>query len=191
MRKNVQRSRAFLRLFDVDRYAGRPSTDENELLRGTVVYAVAALDAFLHDLVLEIVPQFGGNTSGLKDALRAIAKDDPSLSLRMQLAPDGASRTGEFKKALGEWLDTKSFQGPFQVVNAMTYVGVVLDWADFDQATGTNSAQRLTHFTAMRHEIVHRGARQRIVRGDAEECVLLVDAIAEKINSEAVQWYRT
>jgi len=191
MRKNVERSRAFLRLFDVDRDRGRPSLDENELLRGSVVYAVAALDAFLHDLVLELVPQFGGDRSELKAALTRIAKDDPGLALRMQLAPDGVSRTEEFRAALKDWLETKSFQGPERVSSALSYVAIELGWDDFDRATGMNAAARLAHFTSMRHDIVHRGAKPRVTRAMAEECVKLVDGIAGSINSDAVQWYRS
>jgi hypothetical protein len=53
---NRERSRAFLRIFDKDRKVGQPSNDEKELLRGSLVFAVGALDAYLSDLILEIVP---------------------------------------------------------------------------------------------------------------------------------------
>jgi hypothetical protein len=42
---NLDRSRAFLRIFDKDRGAGQPTNDEKELLRGSLVFAVGALDA--------------------------------------------------------------------------------------------------------------------------------------------------
>lgn len=189
LEKNIERARAFLRIFDVDRTAGRPSRDENELLRGSVVFAVAALDAFLHDLVLEIVPQFGGNPSAVRDALRVIGKDDPGLALRMQLSPDGASRTEEFRQALSDWLDTKSFQGPQKVTTALSYVGCPLTWNDLEAAAGTQAAARLDHFTTMRHDIVHRGRKPLIVRQNADECIKLVAAIAAAINSDVVSNY--
>lgn len=187
--KNLERSRAFLRLFDVDRTAGQPSNDAKELLRGAIVFAIGALDAFLHELVLEVVPKFGGNRQALTDALRAIAKDDPGLSLRLALAPDGASKEDEFRVALDDWLERKSFQGVARVANALTYVGVSLGIGDFDQHTGVNTAERLEHYTDLRHRIVHRGAKPAVVRNNAQQCVDLIARMAKAINAEAVAFY--
>jgi hypothetical protein len=187
--KNLERSRAFLRLFDVDRTAGQPSNDEKELLRGAIVFAIGALDAFLHELVLEVVPKFGGNRQALADALRAIAKDDPGLSLRLALAPDGSSKEDEFRAALDDWLEKKSFQGVARVSNALTYVGVNLTIGDFDQHTGVNTAERLEHYTKMRHNIVHRGAKPALVRNNAQECVDVISKMGTAINSEAIGFY--
>jgi hypothetical protein len=83
---NLERSRAFLRIFDKDRGVGQPSNDEKELLRGSLVFAVGALDAYLSDLILEIIPAHGPKSPQLSDALREIARADPGLSLRVALA---------------------------------------------------------------------------------------------------------
>ncbi len=189
--KNLERSRSFLRIFDVDRTAGRPSNDEKELLRGAIVFAIGALDSFLHDLVLEIVPKFGGDRQALAGALRAIAKDDPGLSLRLSLAPDGVSKEDEFRSALDDWLERKSFQGVAHVVNALAYAGVDLSIEDFDQHTGVHTAERLDHYTNLRHRIVHRGARPAVNRGHAQECLDLIAAMARAINTEAVACYKS
>lgn len=103
---NLDRSRAFLRIFDKDRGAGQPSNDEKELLRGSLVFAVGALDAYLSDLIMEIVPKYAPKSSQLSDALKAIAKSDPGLSLRVALAQSEADRREEFGAALEEWLAT-------------------------------------------------------------------------------------
>jgi hypothetical protein len=187
--KNVARSEAFLRLFDVDRGKGQPSNDEKELLRGAVVFAIGSLDAFLHELVLEIVPTFGGNRAALADALRAIAKEDPGLSLRMALAPDTASKTDEFRSALDDWLERKSFQGAAKVSAALGYIGCDLDLSAFDQHTGVKTAERLEHYTKMRHDIVHRGLKPQIVRSSAGECVRLIEEMGKVINQSALQFY--
>lgn len=187
---NLGRSRAFLRLFDIDRTAGQPTNDEKELLRGAVVFSIGALDAFLHELVLEIVPQFGGNRSALAGALREIAKDDPGLSLRIALAKaEGADLEKEFRDALDTWLEKKSFQGVSRVSAALSYVGVKLSIGDFDASTGVNTAARLEHFTDMRHLIVHRGAKPTATRPAAKECVDLIEAMASRINTEAIKFY--
>ena len=70
-RKNLDRARAFIRLHAA-REMGAPSADERELPRGAVVLAIGALDAFLHDLTLEIVPRFGVASPELAASLRTL-----------------------------------------------------------------------------------------------------------------------
>jgi HEPN superfamily RiboL-PSP-like protein len=187
--KNIHRSEAFLRIFGEERARGQPTNDEKELLRGAVVFSIGALDAFLHDLVLEIVPTFGGNRTSLKPALQEIAKGDPSLALRVALAPNGVSKTDEFREALDSWLSLKSFHGPEAVIRATGYVGSDFSWTEIDKVTASKAAERLEHFTDMRHGIVHRGKSPYIRRDQAKEVVTLTKAIAKLINTKAVTFY--
>src|SRR3954453_21010388 len=81
---NVNRARAFIRIFnkgDDGRGRGQPSNDEKELLRGSLVFAIGALDAYLNDLILEIVPDRALAGPQIMNALTAIAKGDPGLVL--------------------------------------------------------------------------------------------------------------
>ena len=192
-RVNINRSGAFLRMFDwpggQPRSAGQPSSDEKELLRGAVVFAVGSLDSFLNDIVLEIVPLFGGDQVALRDALKEIAKDDPGLALRMNLASGDRDRTEAFAEALGGWLSQKTFQGPEAVVKALGYVGCTLTWSDFDQASAANAAERLKHYTDLRHKMVHSGAKPNLARSSAEECIRIVEAIAAEVNRDVVRFY--
>lgn len=190
---NNRRAKAFLRLFDrpagKPRGQGKPSNDERELMRGAVVFSVGALDAYLHDLILEIVPKFGGNRAGLVDALKRIAKDDPSLALRVSLAPDDKTRRLEFGAALDAFLSQQSFQGPEAVTRALSYVGSSLTWPDFDATCGGNAAERLQSFTTMRHQIVHRGASPHVSRLSAGECVDVMQRIVRLVDADAVNYY--
>ena len=190
---NINRSRAFLRMFDEPggkpRGAGQPSSDEKELLRGALVFAVGSLDGFLHELILELVPRFGGVRPALNDALKQISRDDPALALRMNLAEGEADKRTAFANALDVWLSQKSFQGPEAVRRAMEYVGCTVTWGDFDKATSKKTAERLQHFTEQRHRMVHRGARPSVGRATAGECVELVETIAGLINQESVKLY--
>ena len=189
--KNIDRSMAFLRVFDYygeGRPRGAPSNDEKELLRGSVVLAVGALDAFLHDLILEIVPRFG-TAAALSEALKQIARDDPSLALRVALARTEQDRVGEFRQALDSWLSSKSFQGPEAVTRAASYVGIGLAWPEIDAQVQMKAAGRLKAYTEMRHHIVHRGERPAIRRENAQEAIDLVDGIAKLINKGVVQLY--
>lgn len=190
-KKNIVRARAFLRLFDQTGGPGQPSNDRKELLRGAVVFSIGALDAFLNDLVLELVPRFGPVSEELSEGLKSIAKEDPALALRVALASDEESRRQQFSEALERWLVTKTFHGPQAVVKATGYVGCSVTWATLNELAGVDVPKELQKFTDMRHEIVHRGARPYVRRHHAESCVDLVGTIAKTVNSEAVQYYST
>ncbi len=187
--KNLRRSRAFITLFDAPASPGQPSNTRKELLRASVVFGVGALDAFLHDLVLEIVPRYGPKSRDLADGLRAIAKEDPGLALRVALAPTVNAGREEFRLALDDWMSAKSFQGPAKLTTALSYTGCAIDWPAFDKQTGLNTAERLAHYTEMRHQIVHRGESPPIVRANAAQCVNLVHVVATLVNAAAVKHY--
>jgi len=190
---NIERSRAFLRIFDKEpdggRKQGQPTRDEKELLRGSLVFAVGALDAYLHDLILEIVPAYAPRSEKLTTALRGIAKSDPSLSLRVALAPSDQDRQQHFRDALSEWLEDKSFQGPEKVSNALSYVGCTLTWSDFDKVTRKSTASELGRITGERHAIVHRGELPYVRRPPAGETVDLVAEIVKLIDREVCTLY--
>lgn len=181
---NLHRSRSFLRSFDgpEGRSRGRPTDDEKELLRAAVVFAVAALDAYLHDVVLEEIPKKGVQSDQLREALRGIAKDDPSLALRVALADGAEARRAEFRAALDGWLSTKAFQGPEAVMRAMAFVGCTLTTAEIDARLGRPWTSKLAEFTGMRHQMVHRGQSPYIRRKHAGECVDLISQLVETID---------
>jgi hypothetical protein len=186
---NLDRSRAFLRMFDKDRGVGQPTNDEKELLRGSLVFAVGALDAYLSDLIMEIVPKYAPRSSQLSDALKAIAKSDPGLSLRVALAQSDADRWEEFGAALEDWLATKSFHGPAKVAAALEYVACPITWDDLDAVTEVSTAEELARVTDERHEIVHQGKKPYIRRHLAEEANNLIAAIAQHIDREVTKLY--
>lgn len=191
---NMERSRAFLRIFDKEpdggRKAGHPSGDEKELLRGSLVFAVGALDAYLSDLILEIVPAHAPRSKELKAALAAISKSAPGLALQLVVETSGESRLSAFREALADWLESKSFQGPDKVVNALSYVGCVIPWKDFDDETTKNTAKELEKITKERHDIVHRGQKPYIRRSHAQDNLDLVTCIAMVIDRKVIGVYR-
>lgn len=191
---NLERSRAFLVIFDKEpeggRTRGQPTNNEKELLRGALVFAVGALDAYLHDLILEIVPTFGSTSPHLTSGLREIAKSDPGLALRMSLSRSDQDRQQQFRTALSEWLETKSFQGAQNVSNALGYLSCPLTWNDFDKATGIRAADELNRFTQQRHDIVHRGKRPNVLRAPAEQTLNLITTIAKTIDQSICNQFK-
>jgi hypothetical protein len=182
---NVDRSRAFIRVFDGrhrSRSRGRPTNDEAELLRGALVFAVGALDNFMHELILELVPKFGGDGEAMRRPLVEISKDDPSLPLRVALAGP-AKAEKEFKAALDNWLESKSFHGVEKIVAGLRYVGVQMDESNLPP----DWRKSLNAFTDQRHKIVHRGIKPAVTRDKAQACTDLIEAIASAINRVAVK----
>lgn len=183
--KNLKRSRAFIKIFGEEkRSQGAPTSEERELLRGALVFSIGALDNFVHELILEIVPKFGGNSAAMRHPLQAIAKNDPSLALRVALAGPGGAED-EFRAALDDWLETQSFHGVSKIVGAMNYVGVNLGQASLPIGWQAD----LDRYTDERHKIVHRGSVKVIKREEARACTDLVEVIAREINAQAVRSY--
>ena len=180
---------AFLRLFDLNRTQGRPSADDTELLRAAVVFAVGALDSMLHDLILEVIPRFGGDSDALRGALASLNKDDPGLALRLHLPSETENREEAFRSALDSWLGRQSFQGAHRLTVALTYVGSTLTLDGLDVVTRSKTGARLQHFTDQRHSMAHRGASPKVARDAAGECVDLVSAIAEAVNKDMLRYY--
>lgn len=183
--KNLKRSRAFIRIFGEDnRPQGPPSADERELTRGALVFAIGALDNFLHELILEIVPKFGGDRSALKEPLKSIARADPALALRVALAGPGQAEL-EFRDALDNWLESQSFHGVQKILSGTGFLGLHLNEASLPK----DWRKKLEGHTEERHQIVHRGSVKVIKRDEAKACADLVEAIAKAINDDAVKYY--
>jgi hypothetical protein len=138
---------------------------------------------------MEIVPKYAPRSSQLSDALKAIAKSDPGLSLRVALAQSDADRREEFGAALADWLATKSFHGPAKVAAALEYVACPLTWDDLDAVTEVSTAEELARVTDERHGIVHAGKKPYVRRHLAEEANNLIAAIARHIDGEVTKLY--
>jgi len=187
--KNVDRSQAFLNIFDVDRTKGRPTNDEQELLVATIVMSIGALDAFLHDLVLELVPRFGGDGPRFKAMTKEMARQDPGLAIRMQYHPD--SHEVAFREALSEWLNSQSFHGTLKVIQTGELLGFDVDFPRAGRNAGVSRPEAaLDRFTERRHAIVHRGVKPSgLRRRMAVDCLNLVWMIGGVINDESVKAY--
>jgi hypothetical protein len=185
--KNVNRSRAFIRVFEgaeTARKKGRPTSDEVDLLRGALVFSVGALDNFVTELILELVPKFGGASEAMRQPLTEIARAEPSLALRVAMATK-ANAQEEFKAALGNWLETKTFHGVKKVMGALTYIGVVMD----ESTLATDWKKGLDDYTDWRHAIVHRGDTRTVKLDQAQQCTDLIEEIGKSINRAAVKLY--
>lgn len=190
----LDRAEAFLRIFGDGRSVGKPSADDVELLRGAVVFAVGALDAFLRDVVVEIVPAFAPATPALGDALTKIAKDKPGLALEVAFASAKSPSAAQacFGKALDDYLSTQSFQGAAAVIRALGYLGIEIGDGKLDGFVDRRGfAKDLARYTTMRHGMVHRGETPKLKRDEVKACIDLVRTIGTRVNQEVVtRFYR-
>jgi hypothetical protein len=173
--QNLARAKTLVSFFDSDAQGrDRPNKRARELLRSAIVFTVGALDAYLRDLVLELVPKYGPPSPSLSDAFKAIVKDDPGIALRVALSSE-AERLNEFRRALDKWLSDKSFHGPQKVQQALDYIGCKISWDDFDTALSIKkSASLLEVITKKRHDIVHRVDELPITRDETVEAIDLI-----------------
>jgi hypothetical protein len=183
---NVNRARAFIRVFDGEatRNQGAPTRDERELLRGALVFAIGALDNLMTEMILELVPKFGGNSEAMRQPLNEIGKAEPALALRLAMTTR-ANAQEEFRTALGNWLDTKTFHGVAKVMTGLSYIGVTID----ETPIPADWKKSLEEFTQRRHQIVHRGDKRVVKRDQAQQCADLIESIGQAINRTAVRLY--
>ncbi|MDQ2763079.1 MAG: hypothetical protein M3Y22_06190 [Pseudomonadota bacterium] len=123
------------------------------------------------------------------DALKAIAKADPGLSLRVALAASASDSRDKFGVALAEWLASESFHGPDKVIQALGYLNCPVAWRDLDSVTGRDAANELTKITGDRHAIVHEGKKPYVKRDLAEQANALVPSLAAHIDGEVCKLY--
>jgi HEPN superfamily RiboL-PSP-like protein len=149
-----------------------------------VVFAIGALDAFIHDLVLEIVPHFPIASDELDSALRELAKSDPSLALKVALSRPGEA-DAVFAQALGDYLDTQTFQSVNAINRAVRYIGRDLNWDKLPVGT----AGQLQNYIQLRNGVVHRRAATEVTDSEAANCISVVRQVARAINDLAVTHY--
>lgn len=188
-RKNISRVNDLCYLYtELYEYRGWAEVDEG-LLASAVVFSVGALDAFLNDLILEVVPAYRPRSAEFADAMKTIARDDPSLALRVALAPTQHEAHAEFRQALESWLNSKSFQGTKKIAAALAFLACPIPWRDFSdhlpeplRPANKNLAERLDFWAQQRHNLVHRGARPSFEPAEVEDAVSLTYHVGRLID---------
>jgi hypothetical protein len=188
--KNIRRARVLLEFFDEDtKGSQQPTNAATELLRSALIFAVGALDAYLHDLILEIVPAHAPHSPSLADILKAIAKEDPKLVLRIVHTDDKFARQREFRKALDDALSERSFLGSAGVKRALDLIDCRIDWPEFDEAAGSNIQRELSLLAQQRNNIVHRGWRTTTTRDEMGAAIALLETVGMLIDDRVCkQW---
>lgn len=145
---------------------GRPpeSGEPPDLLRAAVVFAVAALDSYMHDKIAENVVRIvsccgrkgGGFPGNLLEALKSGLSLEKSLVLIYRKRPDH-----EIKRIMEQYLSERTFQDPGKIEAALKYIGLSDLWEPLRLRLHLTSKEKcrkfLVHYVKRRHCIVHEG----------------------------------
>lgn len=165
-RKNAERALGLIELHESAFPRGRPrATGElPDMLRASVVFAVAAVDSYFHDKILEnviaVIKYCGKNRAGLPGYLSEILKDcltpEKALSLLYRKRPDE-----EFRKVLARHLGDRTYQDAGKIEKAVQIIGVSDIWESVRQTLRLRSKNRakayIQPYVRRRHQIVHEG----------------------------------
>lgn len=208
-RKNIARPQALQAMFDGGslkpkkgdrRGTGKPTKQENELLRASVIVTIGALDAYLSDVAAEVlVAQLRSSQPRSDDAralLRRVVKEVDTLPLELALLPSQKEREAFVADALRDHLSNKvSNHGARGVVATVERMGARLDWGRLEKKIPASlpfsrdpkhPAGLLDAWTERRHALVHRGRALLITSPRARALVKFVESIATEVDSIAV-----
>lgn len=193
-KRNLERATFFLDIHEgTQEGPGTPSNKRRELPRGSVVFAVGALDAYLSEVAAEVmVAQFEqGRASGdSRRILETIQRTIPTLAIELAVAEPEIDRTAVLRRAIvNHFYDQVSNHGAKAVSATVQRMGKSPNavWEAVEATGEADPQQRLDEWTDKRHAIVHRGERPAINREPARTCVKLVEAVCAEVDKLAVE----
>jgi hypothetical protein len=207
--KNIARPKALQAMFDAGslrpekgerRASGKPTLQENELIRASVIVTIGALDAYLSDVAVEVlVAQLGTRhprSEQARSLLRRILKELDTLPLELALLSQMGDREAAVEDALRDHLTNKvSNHGAKGVVATVERMGAQFDWTRLEgripkqlafSSDPASPAGLLDAWTTRRHALVHQGRALRIASSRARALVEFVEAISVEVDRLAV-----
>lgn len=217
--ENLNRAEALLRMFRAGtlkpkpgdkRTRGVPSHEEQQMLRAAVVLTIGTLDAYLSDMVAEVIAAV--ITSGqapseqARKTLRPIAKEFPEVGIELALMPIQADRQERARTLLVEHLTgprSGTNHGVGGVNSALERISqpTTKVWSRLDPQVPASLGKRdpqtkktvrpsakdaLEAWTKRRHTYVHRGDNSDVTLPQASGVAKLVAAVAMEVEKEAV-----
>lgn len=189
---NVQRAGYFLDIHEkVQPGAGAPTLPLRELPRGSIVFAVGALDAYLSEVSAEVIVGQLANLpvpSQGRELLRRILKDMPTLPLEVALLPDRSARAAQVQQAIVEYFQNHVSQhGAKAVAATIQRIGGNPDdvWSALVNRSHSQPQQELNKWTEIRHEIVHQGKKPRVWRPHARAFIAFAQDVVSEVDKVA------
>ena len=188
-----------LKLSEERRGRGKPASQENELLRAVVIFAIAALDAYLSDVAAEVLvtqlEKARTPTPEGRALLKRILAEIDTLPFELALTNDAAERRTLAEQAITDHLANRtSTLGAKGVANTLTRIGATVDWdkvklspkSKLRSSPSQTVAAVLERWTTARHQLVHQGKAIKVSADQARELIEFVWAIVNYVDAEAV-----
>lgn len=208
--KNIARPKALQEMFEAGslkpkkgerRGSGKPTKQENELIRASVIVTIGALDAYLSDVAAEVlIAQLGTmqpRTDQARSLLRRVLKELDTLPLELVLLSSQDDRETVIGDALRDHLTNKvSNLGAKGVVTTVERMGAQFDWTRLEtkipkslalSGDPKSPASVLDAWTTRRHALVHQGRALRIRISRARALVEFVETIVAEVDRIAVK----
>jgi len=186
---NIQRARRFLEIHeDVQQGAGAPPLRYRELPRAAIVFAVGAVDAYLSEVSAKVMVrqlQADVANNATRETLRRVQQELPTLAIVVSVLATNPERILRIREAIADHFHNKvSNHGPRAVAAAMERIGHNANevWNHLTNQGYQQPADRLEHWTSVRHNIVHRGQRPSVHRPHAKGFIAFVDALIARID---------
>jgi hypothetical protein len=161
------------------------------VLPGAVVFAVAAIDAYLSEVQAEvIVSQLKGSGASpdSREILKVVQQEIPTLALEVALLQSEADRLLHISDAIVHHFENNvSNFGVKGVANALRRMGARSTdfWAGLTKSGFDGAPGELDYWTTVRHEIVHQGKRPVVRRPHARDFISLAKGIVAALDVTA------
>jgi hypothetical protein len=159
-----------------------------DILRSEIVYAVGALDRFVHDLVLEGIMEIYTGRRAQTDSFRNI-----TINLNQhQILSSSAIPEFELKRIIVEKHQYQAFQEPDKITSPLSLIwNEPHKWQKIAQSIGQSEQDvkvKLKNIVIRRNQIVHEsdldlftGLQTPILNSDVEDSVNFIDILCGKI----------
>jgi hypothetical protein len=189
---NLQRAGYFLDIHEnTQDGAGAPNLARRELPRASIVYAVGALDAYLSELSAEVIVHqllAALATDQIREVLRRVQQELPTLSLEVALLASQADRVARIHQSISDYFQNSvSNHGSKAVSATLQRIGQKPAdlWSSLGSLGYPNSMENLDNWTKIRHQIVHQGQRPTVRRPDARTFLEFISKLVDRIDQMA------
>jgi hypothetical protein len=195
-RFNIERARKLVSLYRGLIDQGADHDDVDDVLRASLVLAVGALDAFVHDRVGEqLVPYIKRSLRNDPDSLGPVEKELKSVDMRELLRWLTLRRPFvQVRKVVENRIGAESFQHPGKIEEAFHLIGKKEVWSQVSQGTGMKTRElkrEVAKAANRRNQIVHEGDREKsrrkkgqkrpISRDEVNDVLDLIENVGEKL----------
>lgn len=185
---NIQRASYFLDIHDdAHKRAGAPTLPYRELPRGTVVFAVGAIDAYLSEASAEYLVarlQLSAPVHDLRETLKRVCAEVPTLALEVALLPGPQDRLQRIRDSIVDHFHNSVSNQAKGVAATLQRIGSRPGdfWTSLVAEGYKDPASELDRWTEVRHQIVHRGQRPPIQKPSARSFLSLAKALVDRLD---------